>query len=180
MLVICPTRELALQAAAEANKLLKYHPSIGVQAVIGGTRLTQEQRHMQANPCQVKFLICLGRKVSAPFVIGLFHLLFSLLTSIWLIDSNSHTWKTQRPYWEHNRICQSAKWSENSCAWWSRSSIRYGIPERYWENHFYCSKTETNTSIFCYCTKWGMFMEPISSTFGVFLMKSKWTMMFTI
>lgn len=82
VLVICPTRELALQAAAEANKLLKYHPSIGVQAVIGGTRLTQEQRHMQANPCQVKFLICLGQKVSAPFVIGLFHLLFSLLTSI--------------------------------------------------------------------------------------------------
>lgn len=53
VLVICPTRELALQAAAEANKLLKYHPSIGVQAVIGGTRLTQEQRHMQANPCQI-------------------------------------------------------------------------------------------------------------------------------
>ncbi|CAL9107249.1 unnamed protein product [Musa textilis] len=53
VLVICPTRELALQAAAEANKLLKYHPSIGVQAVIGGTRLTQEQRHLQANPCQI-------------------------------------------------------------------------------------------------------------------------------
>ncbi|KAG6531792.1 hypothetical protein ZIOFF_005616 [Zingiber officinale] len=53
VLVICPTRELALQAAAEADKLLKYHPSIGVQAVIGGTRLTQEQRRMQANPCQI-------------------------------------------------------------------------------------------------------------------------------
>ncbi|WOL03171.1 DEAD-box ATP-dependent RNA helicase 31-like [Canna indica] len=53
VLVICPTRELALQATAEANKLLKYHPSIGVQAVIGGTRVTQEQRHMQANPCQI-------------------------------------------------------------------------------------------------------------------------------
>lgn len=53
VLVLCPTRELANQVAAEANKLLKYHPSIGVQVVIGGTRLTQEQRRMQTNPCQV-------------------------------------------------------------------------------------------------------------------------------
>ncbi|KAL5547385.1 hypothetical protein UlMin_007072 [Ulmus minor] len=29
VLVICPTRELATKAAAEANTLLKYHPSIG-------------------------------------------------------------------------------------------------------------------------------------------------------
>lgn len=55
VLVICPTRELACQAAAEAEKLLKYHPSIGVQAVIGGTRITLEQKRMQANPCQVSF-----------------------------------------------------------------------------------------------------------------------------
>lgn len=53
VLVICPTRELATQAANEANKLLKYHPSIGVQVVIGGTRLTLEQKKLQANPCQV-------------------------------------------------------------------------------------------------------------------------------
>ncbi|XAR53968.1 RNA helicase [Bertholletia excelsa] len=53
VLVICPTRELAIQAASEANTLLKYHPSIGVQVVIGGTRLAQEQRSMQANPCQI-------------------------------------------------------------------------------------------------------------------------------
>lgn len=53
VLVICPTRELASQAAAEANKLLKYHPTIGVQVVIGGTRLALEQKRMQANPCQV-------------------------------------------------------------------------------------------------------------------------------
>ncbi|KAI9081132.1 hypothetical protein K1719_036891 [Acacia pycnantha] len=37
----------------EATKLLKYHPSIGVQAVIGGTRLAMEQKRMQANPCQI-------------------------------------------------------------------------------------------------------------------------------
>nr|XP_004308314.2 PREDICTED: DEAD-box ATP-dependent RNA helicase 31-like [Fragaria vesca subsp. vesca] len=53
VLVICPTRELANQAAVEAGKLLKYHPSIGVQVVIGGTRLALEQKRMQANPCQI-------------------------------------------------------------------------------------------------------------------------------
>lgn len=55
VLVICPTRELATQAATEANTLLKYHPAIGVQVVIGGTRLALEQKRMQANPCQVRF-----------------------------------------------------------------------------------------------------------------------------
>ncbi|KAK8956147.1 DEAD-box ATP-dependent RNA helicase 31 [Platanthera guangdongensis] len=53
VLVICPTRELADQAAAEASKLLKYHASIGVQVVIGGTRLALEQKRMQTNPCQI-------------------------------------------------------------------------------------------------------------------------------
>ncbi|MBA0617416.1 hypothetical protein Godav_026865 [Gossypium davidsonii] len=53
VLVICPTRELAIQAASEAKKLLKYHPSIGVQVVIGGTRLALEQKNLQANPCQI-------------------------------------------------------------------------------------------------------------------------------
>ncbi|KAL8115105.1 hypothetical protein AgCh_021795 [Apium graveolens] len=53
VLVICPTRELANQAAGEANKLIKYHSSIGVQVVIGGTRLATEQKLMQANPCQI-------------------------------------------------------------------------------------------------------------------------------
>uniref|UniRef100_A0A0E0JL87 ATP-dependent RNA helicase n=1 Tax=Oryza punctata TaxID=4537 RepID=A0A0E0JL87_ORYPU len=53
LLVMCPTRELAIQVAVEAKKLLKYHRSLGVQVVIGGTRLTQEQRSMQANPCQI-------------------------------------------------------------------------------------------------------------------------------
>ncbi|KAF7152018.1 hypothetical protein RHSIM_Rhsim01G0171700 [Rhododendron simsii] len=53
VLVMCPTRELANQAATEAKKLLKYHPSLGVQVVIGGTRLALEQKHMQANPCQI-------------------------------------------------------------------------------------------------------------------------------
>ncbi|XP_074563769.1 DEAD-box ATP-dependent RNA helicase 31-like isoform X2 [Curcuma longa] len=53
VLVICPTRELADQAAAEADKLIKFHPSICVQVVMGGTRLTLEQKRMQTNPCQI-------------------------------------------------------------------------------------------------------------------------------
>ncbi|CAH9074272.1 unnamed protein product [Cuscuta europaea] len=53
VLVVCPTRELASQAGAEANSLLKYHPTIGVQVIIGGTRLALEQKRMQVNPCQI-------------------------------------------------------------------------------------------------------------------------------
>ncbi|KAJ3670913.1 hypothetical protein LUZ60_008339 [Juncus effusus] len=53
VLIMCPTRELATQVASEAKKLLKYHPKLGAQVVIGGTRLTQEQRNMQTNPCQI-------------------------------------------------------------------------------------------------------------------------------
>ncbi|XXG89950.1 hypothetical protein AAC387_Pa12g1831 [Persea americana] len=53
VLIVCPTRELANQAAAEANTLLRYHPSIGVQAIMGGTRIAVEQKRMQANPCQL-------------------------------------------------------------------------------------------------------------------------------
>ncbi|GJU90015.1 DEAD-box ATP-dependent RNA helicase 31-like protein [Tanacetum coccineum] len=53
VLVVCPTRELASQAAMEANKLIKYHASLGVQVVIGGTRLALEQKRMQASPCQI-------------------------------------------------------------------------------------------------------------------------------
>ena len=56
VLIMCPTRELANQAASEAKTLLRYHPSIGVQVVIGGTRLALEQKHLQANPCQVSLL----------------------------------------------------------------------------------------------------------------------------
>ncbi|MCE5167041.1 DEAD-box ATP-dependent RNA helicase 31, partial [Datura stramonium] len=52
VLVICPTGELATQEATEANTLLKYHSSIGVQVVIGGTQLALEQKRMQENPCQ--------------------------------------------------------------------------------------------------------------------------------
>ncbi|MCI58244.1 putative DEAD-box ATP-dependent RNA helicase 48-like protein, partial [Trifolium medium] len=36
VLILCPTRELASQIAAEAKVLLKYHDGIGVQTLVGG------------------------------------------------------------------------------------------------------------------------------------------------
>ncbi|KFK25226.1 hypothetical protein AALP_AA8G083800 [Arabis alpina] len=53
VLVVCPTRELACQAATEAKTLVKYHSSIGVQVVIGGTKLPTEERRLQKAPCQI-------------------------------------------------------------------------------------------------------------------------------
>ncbi|MBA0769400.1 hypothetical protein Gotri_018137, partial [Gossypium trilobum] len=82
VLVICPTRELAIQAASEAKKLLKYHPSIGVQVVIGGTRLSLEQKNLQANPCQTggidmdKTLDCINQSNRRSIT--------SLSTSLWV------------------------------------------------------------------------------------------------
>ncbi|KAK8500382.1 hypothetical protein V6N12_013907 [Hibiscus sabdariffa] len=53
VLVICPTRELANQAASEGNKLLKYHASIGVQVVIGGMNADKEKKNLRSKPCQI-------------------------------------------------------------------------------------------------------------------------------
>ncbi|KAK3159532.1 hypothetical protein QOZ80_2AG0151230 [Eleusine coracana subsp. coracana] len=52
-LIFCPTRELAIQLAAEANVLLKYHEGIGVQSLIGGTRFKLDQRRLESDPCQI-------------------------------------------------------------------------------------------------------------------------------
>ncbi|KAL2517077.1 putative DEAD-box ATP-dependent RNA helicase 33 [Abeliophyllum distichum] len=53
VLIICPTRELASQIAAEANVLLKYHEGIGVQTLVGGTRFKVDQKHLESDPCQI-------------------------------------------------------------------------------------------------------------------------------
>lgn len=58
VLILCPTRELAIQIAAETNVLLKYHDGIGVQTLIGGTRFKLDQKRLESNPCQVQ-LICM-------------------------------------------------------------------------------------------------------------------------
>jgi hypothetical protein len=81
---MCPTRELANQVAVEAKKLLKYHRSLGVQVVIGGTRLTQEQRSMQANPCQV---------VGINYSVFTRRFIYALTLDTGLIDPCCYTWK---------------------------------------------------------------------------------------
>ncbi|XVE57849.1 hypothetical protein DITRI_Ditri04bG0123300 [Diplodiscus trichospermus] len=53
VLILCPTRELASQLAAEANVLLKYHEGIGVQTLVGGTRFKVDQKRLETDPCQI-------------------------------------------------------------------------------------------------------------------------------
>lgn len=53
VLILCPTRELASQIAAETNVLLKYHEGIGMQTLVGGTRFKEDQKRLESNPCQV-------------------------------------------------------------------------------------------------------------------------------
>lgn len=53
VLILCPTRELASQIAAEANVLLKYHDGIGVQTLVGGTRFKDDQKRLESVPSQV-------------------------------------------------------------------------------------------------------------------------------
>ncbi|KAM7531293.1 hypothetical protein LguiB_034703 [Lonicera macranthoides] len=53
ILILCPTRELASQLAAEANVMLKYHDGIGVLTLIGGTRFKVDQKRLESDPCQI-------------------------------------------------------------------------------------------------------------------------------
>lgn len=53
VLILCPTRELASQLAAEAKALLRYHSGIGVQTLVGGTRFKVDQQRLEADPCQI-------------------------------------------------------------------------------------------------------------------------------
>ncbi|KAL6979604.1 putative DEAD-box ATP-dependent RNA helicase 48 [Sarracenia purpurea var. burkii] len=53
VLILCPTRELASQIAAEANVMLRYHGGIGVQTLIGGTRFKVDQKRLESDPCQI-------------------------------------------------------------------------------------------------------------------------------
>lgn len=60
VLILCPTRELASQLAAEANVLLKYHDGIGVQTLVGGTRFKVDQKRLETDPCQVSLYFIPG------------------------------------------------------------------------------------------------------------------------
>ncbi|KAJ9706573.1 hypothetical protein PVL29_001849 [Vitis rotundifolia] len=53
VLILCPTREIASQIAAETNVMLKYHDGIGVQTLIGGTRFKFDQKRLESDPCQI-------------------------------------------------------------------------------------------------------------------------------
>ena len=53
VLIVCPTRELAQQAANEAQVLLKFHRGLGAQVVYGGNSIRTEQMNLSRNPCQV-------------------------------------------------------------------------------------------------------------------------------
>ncbi|KAJ4806051.1 DEAD-box ATP-dependent RNA helicase 48 [Rhynchospora pubera] len=52
-LVLCPTRELAIQLTAEAKVLSRYHEGIGVQSLVGGTRFKLDQKQLESSPCQI-------------------------------------------------------------------------------------------------------------------------------
>ncbi|XP_027344391.1 probable DEAD-box ATP-dependent RNA helicase 48 isoform X2 [Abrus precatorius] len=53
VLILCPTRELASQIAAEAKVLMKYHDGIGVQTLVGGVRFKVDQKRLESDPCQI-------------------------------------------------------------------------------------------------------------------------------
>ncbi|KAL1326593.1 hypothetical protein HN51_036712 [Arachis hypogaea] len=53
VLILCPTRELASQIAAEAKALLKYQDGIGVQTLVGGVRFKVDQKRLESDPCQI-------------------------------------------------------------------------------------------------------------------------------
>lgn len=53
VLILCPTRELASQIAAEARALLKYHDGIGVQTLVGGARFKDDQKRLESESCEV-------------------------------------------------------------------------------------------------------------------------------
>ncbi|XP_052171199.1 probable DEAD-box ATP-dependent RNA helicase 48 [Diospyros lotus] len=53
VLILCPTRELASQIAAEANVMLRFHDGIGVQTLVGGTRFKVDQKRLESEPCQI-------------------------------------------------------------------------------------------------------------------------------
>ncbi|XP_021754101.1 DEAD-box ATP-dependent RNA helicase 48-like [Chenopodium quinoa] len=53
VLILCPTRELASQIAAETRVLLKNHDGLGVQMLVGGTRFKDDQKRLELDPCQI-------------------------------------------------------------------------------------------------------------------------------
>lgn len=53
VLILCPTRELGSQIAAETRVMLKYHDGLGVQMLVGGTRFKDDLKRLDSDPCQI-------------------------------------------------------------------------------------------------------------------------------
>lgn len=53
VLILSPTRELALQIEKEAQMLMTGLPGFGVQHVVGGTNMTSEQKRLARDPCNI-------------------------------------------------------------------------------------------------------------------------------
>lgn len=49
LLIVAPTRELAVQTAETANELLAFHSNLSVQAVYGGTSIQRDVRSLEKN-----------------------------------------------------------------------------------------------------------------------------------
>jgi ATP-dependent RNA helicase DeaD len=49
-LILCPTRELAVQVAEEFRKLLKYRPDLSVVSIYGGEPIARQFRALSRNP----------------------------------------------------------------------------------------------------------------------------------
>lgn len=52
-LIVCPTRELALQIFTQARTLLQFHTDFQVKVLTGGFRVSKERETLQASLCQI-------------------------------------------------------------------------------------------------------------------------------
>ncbi|KAI8825251.1 DEAD-domain-containing protein, partial [Fimicolochytrium jonesii] len=68
ILVISPTRELAMQIAKEAEMLTKNDKWIGIQTLVGGIDMKKDFRALQAKPFQI--VICTPGRIKAHFEEG--------------------------------------------------------------------------------------------------------------
>lgn len=166
VLILCPTRELASQIAAEATVLLKYHDGIGVQTLVGGTRFKVDQKRLESDPCQVYpplLIIKYYFKTQAFFIRDY---LFLLIIGFWNIksfdvyicayaDYSSNSWQIVGSCWEQIWLLSSANGIEDAYTWWSRPPVGPRIQERHWENCRLFASTETFLTLLCNCSKRG-------------------------
>lgn len=121
-LVLCPTRELAIQLTAEANVLLKYHEGIGVQSLIGGTRFKLDQRRLESDPCQVWHIY---RPTEDQYKTSFGLSIFCFLLTV--PDFSCNTWQTAGLHWKQIIILCSFDEIEISCVGRSWSFARSGF-----------------------------------------------------